>query len=847
VNQPLAGSVQFTGTITGTAAEPKIHLEATSPNLSVASTAMRDLNLSADLADLADPNGSLKGRARVLGIDTSLQTVLRLQDGVLSFSDAALRAGTTNINGAIAIALKTSSVTGDLTVDSPDLAPWSALANTPLKGRARAKLTLKSDGSAAAEATASSLAIANVTVADLRMNASLPRWRDQMLGRIDAEARQVTSGAVSLETATLRVEPKKDVLGITFSGTGVAGAPFTIDTQGTYDVNQRRLGLARLSGRYADKPVTLRKATSFTFGKDLTIAPFDLAWGQTTVAGDIALGSKYSGRILVNGLLVQDIGALAGRQNLHGKAQATLALSGTSANPSAQITVHITNFAFADSAKQTPAGDLSVTGTLTRTGLDVRAELNSGTAGLSVAANGALPVAWSNPPFGVSTNTNGPVRTNIKGSGEFGLLMPLIGMAEDKASGRYTIDLTVAGTLNSPSIQGSAKLDNGRYENFASGAVLTNLSLSAQGANDQLKLQLTALDGEGGKVGAQGALHLSGVELAAIDLKTNLNDFRAIRRDDVRARATGTLALVGPLTDMTLSGQVSLDKMSIHVPERTRIAATKLNVIEINAPASEGERGARPSEQSTREQPAIEIGLNVQAKLPDVEVEGRGLRSQWNGALTVTGTTVKPQVKGELRLRRGTFTLASKDFTLTEGQIVFSGGPDLDPSLRVVAERQVRDAVARVTLTGSLSSPLIEFSARPALPVDEVLARLLFDKSAGQVGPAEAIQLAQVAEALSGGGASTGVLDDIAHKFGLDRVGVSTVNTVDQKSGTTSEAPALSVGKNLSDNVRVGVQQGAQSGTGNATVEVDLGKNLSVDSNVGAQGPGVGLKWRYDY
>jgi translocation and assembly module TamB len=131
--------------------------------------------------------------------------------------------------------------------------------------------------------------------------------------------------------------------------------------------------------------------------------------------------------------------------------------------------------------------------------------------------------------------------------------------------------------------------------------------------------------------------------------------------------------------------------------------------------------------------------------------------------------------------------------------------------------------------------------------VDEVLARLLFDKSAGQVGAGEALQLAQAAAALSGGGASTGVLDDIARKLGLDRVDVSTVSTVDQKSGTTSQAPALEVGKNLNDNVRVGVQQGAQSGTGKATVEVDLGKNLSVDSNVGAQGPGVGLKWRYDY
>jgi translocation and assembly module TamB len=131
--------------------------------------------------------------------------------------------------------------------------------------------------------------------------------------------------------------------------------------------------------------------------------------------------------------------------------------------------------------------------------------------------------------------------------------------------------------------------------------------------------------------------------------------------------------------------------------------------------------------------------------------------------------------------------------------------------------------------------------------VDEVLARLLFDKSAGQVGAAEALQLAQAAAALSGGGANTGVLEEIGRKFGLDRIDVSTVETVDE-SGKAGEAAALSVGKDLGEDVRVGVEQGIEPGTGSVSVEVDLGKNLSVESKVGAQGrSGVGLKWEYDY
>ena len=102
--------------------------------------------------------------------------------------------------------------------------------------------------------------------------------------------------------------------------------------------------------------------------------------------------------------------------------------------------------------------------------------------------------------------------------------------------------------------------------------------------------------------------------------------------------------------------------------------------------------------------------------------------------------------------------------------------------------------------------------------------------------------------ALRGGGSSTGIVEQLGRKLGLDRIDVSTVETVDKETGETGEAAALSLGKDINEDVRVGVEQGIQPGTGSVTVEVDLGKNLSVESRVGAEGrSGVGLKWEYDY
>ena len=78
-----------------------------------------------------------------------------------------------------------------------------------------------------------------------------------------------------------------------------------------------------------------------------------------------------------------------------------------------------------------------------------------------------------------------------------------------------------------------------------------------------------------------------------MDLTARLADFRAIRRDDVQARATGDLALAGPLDEMVLSGRVRFDRMSIALPERTRATAAVIDVIVVNAPEATGPRVAR--------------------------------------------------------------------------------------------------------------------------------------------------------------------------------------------------------------------------------------------------------------
>ncbi len=848
--QQMKGEASILGTLVGTADALRLQTEAASPSLTIASTHLRALTLAVDLADLtSSPHGTTKGSVTIEGIRTDFHGNVSLTERLLSLKDLRAQAHGTSLAGNLEFALESHAVIGILDLTAPSLTPWSKLAGLPLGGLARANIRLKPDGSAIAEATGSGLDIGDVRIAKLRVEASLQQWRDRIAGRIDLAAERIKAGAAFIDTASVRIEPAAGAFALQFAGSGTAAAPFTLNGTGAYESAPQRLSLTQLNGTYAEKPVRLRSATSFTFAPGIAAAPFDLDWGDARIGGEFALGPRLSGSIRATDLPVQDLALLAGPTQLKGTARALLAFSGTASDPIAKLTATISKLSVSGGTEKVPEGDLAITAELNHSRLDWRAELSSVSADLSVSASGILPMAWTDPPFGVTVAPSGPVHATVRGSGEIAPLVAFAGIDEDRASGRYVIDLTLAGGLDDPSLSGSASVEKGSYENFTSGATLRDISLQANGASDRLELALTATDGAGGRIEGGGVLRLDGVNIAALDLTARLADFHAIRRDDVQARATGALALAGPFDELTLSGRVRLERMTVILPERSPVGASKFDVIEVNAAAANVvERDKQADQRRAAKAVVFKIGLDVNAELPVVDVTGRGLNSQWRGHLHVGGTTVTPRIRGKMHLHRGTFNAFSKLFTLTEGEIVFDGGAELNPSVRIIAEREVRDAVARVTLTGSLSSPLVEFSARPELPVDEVLARLLFDKGAGQMGAAEALQLAQVAAALQEGGTSTGAVDQIGQKLGLDRIDVRTVKTEDKKTGKTGEAAALSLGKNISEDVQVGVEQGIDPGTGGVTMGVDLGKNLTVESRVGTQGSGgVGLKWKYDY
>ena len=118
---------------------------------------------------------------------------------------------------------------------------------------------------------------------------------------------------------------------------------------------------------------------------------------------------------------------------------------------------------------------------------------------------------------------------------------------------------------------------------------------------------------------------------------------------------------------------------------------------------------------------------------------------------------------------RGDYTFAGTRFELTRGEIDFDENAPIDPSLDIRAETE-RDGVdVAVTVSGTVSQTEIAFTSDPALPEEEILARLLFGGSITTLSATDALQLGAAVASLRGGG-GLDPINQLRTAIGLDRL-----------------------------------------------------------------------------
>ncbi|RKK04476.1 hypothetical protein EBE87_08380 [Pseudoroseomonas wenyumeiae] len=819
ISPEVAGPLDLRATAKGPMADPAVTAHLTSPGLTVAGRRLEAPDLQVESPAVMGLTGSARLNARAEGLPVTLALRAAAEGTLIRLQEARGQFGPVDIAADGTFDTATTLFDGTASAKSENLAPLSALAGQPVAGKLDigAKL-VPQDGrqgidaharvqqlQAAGQTIAAELTLRGTDAAlDFAAKASLPQANVDGRGRFSRGDNGMRFDLAALDVA-------QGQYGIRLAAPGSILLP----PGGAVEIPGLRLaarpaGNITVSGRWGPERADLRLA---------------LAALPVSVANLFVPEPQFGGTV------VGDV-----------------RVTGPTSAPEVNAVINGTGLTVtAPWSRGWPAATLRVEATRNGAGaIRANASLRAGSL--------ANVTAEANLPQGPGTDA--PLSATIKGNADLATaLAPTLGGGANQVNGRIVMDASASGTLGAPQLGGTVDLTNGTVRNQLYGLRLTNITARLRAQGERILLERLNARAGRGSINAQGFVDpfTAGIP---IEISVTARNAEPLQSELVTLLTDADLRFTGPLqVSPALAGTIRLRRVVINIAQQLPGGGvpTLGDVQERGGPNSRPatrvtpRRNVAPPAPNLKATPAAPIALNLQVQAPQsILVRGRGLDAELGGTVHIGGTVADPAPDGTFNLRRGTFQLLDRQLTFSNGALVFDGA-GLLPSLDFTATTTVQNVTITVTISGQPNAPKVEFTSFPELPQDEVLARLLFGRSADKLSPFEVAQLAASLAGTAGvlpGGGGQGFLGRLANRLGLDRLGIG--NTNDTGTGDVNSS-SLEAGGYVGNGVYVGVEQGLEGGP-RVGVEVQVTPRLKLESSTGSEaGERMGLSYEFEY
>jgi translocation and assembly module TamB len=859
---PLAGAAELTAQLSGALADPGVEADLRLNEALVADQRLGTARVRADVQTLASgPQGRLQ-------LDTTdspagaldAETRFALAGDMVNLS--AIRAQVPGLDvrsQRLDVPLAGGALDGSFEIASDQLRPLlSRAAGLDAAAAADLTVTLGPDGSGGQRVaiggglTDIALPDGGPAVERVDLDGSVDNAFAAPEADVTATLLRAAAGPLDMERLTITARGTPNNLDVTAKGEGrgkgTLDQPISIALGGNLgtDGPAQVISLGQLRLEVGERTIALARTARLRLqGEEIAVQDLALDVGDGRITLDARRGREQVEVTLDADRVPLSYSQLAlAEPQLTGRLNARAQISGPLGGPTGAVNLTLS--------------DLGSEGT-DLPPLDARMDLrldearrliaNGRVVGLGdspLQLTASLPVDLALAPgFNAGLRNQDAMSARVTWDGDVAPLMPLVPATGHRLTGRAVLDFQVAGTPGNPDLSGEARLEKARYENLDTGTLLTEMAATIRATGQRVEIaRFTAKDGGDGTLDITGGLDLPrpGTQ-SEIDVKIDARSAKLARLDFLVADADVDMEVTGSLEDMLISGVVTVNQAEARIPDNLPPEVGDLQVVseqELRDRQQAAEAAAKSGKPAQPAQEASRTRLDIAIDVPgQTFVRGNGLDSEWQGNLLVTGTATQPIVRGQLQAVRGRVSLLNKTFILERGQVAFSGGREINPRLDIRAVNESPDLTAIVLVRGSASQPKFELSSVPELPQEQVLSRLLFGKSPGELGPVESAQLAAAVAQLSFSGGGPGVLDRLRGFVGVD---------VLQLGGGAETGPTVEAGKYVTEDVFVGVEQGAGADTSQVKVELDVTDNIKVESAAGVSGgSSVGVQFHWDY
>ncbi|MDB5960996.1 MAG: hypothetical protein JWP59_2290, partial [Massilia sp.] len=476
--------------------------------------------------------------------------------------------------------------------------------------------------------------------------------------------------------------------------------------------------------------------------------------------------------------------------------------------------------------------------------LDARADVANGALRMQVNVDGSklgrAQVDATAGMLGGRLGNDSPLRMQASADmGSIAWMAPLTGQPALEMDGALKLNLSGAGTVGAPTLNGNVNGDNLAVRWADQGVKLRNGQLRAQLAGDQLVLQRLSFDGQQGRAVADGAVRFSGGE-ATMNLKLVADKLEVLSRPDRTVVITGQSTLVRDAKHFELTGKFKADRALVELAPQGRPTLSD-DVIVIGR----DKKGLVAKEAA----PSMPLSVDLEADLGDsFRLRGMGADALLGGAVRVRVAGGRaPRINGTIRVIEGNYAAYGQKLSIERGVITFNGPYD-NPGLNILAVRKrpegeqltETNVEAGVEVRGSALAPAAKLVSTPNVPDSEKLAWLVLGHGLEGTSGNETGVLSAAAGALLGGsGKSGGFQSRLANSLGVDELGVS------QAKGL--ESTVVTVGKKISSRTYLSFEQGASTATSLVKLRYKLNPRVSLQLQAGTNTAfDVLYSWAFD-
>ncbi|NLX25228.1 MAG: hypothetical protein GXY61_04600 [Lentisphaerae bacterium] len=551
------------------------------------------------------------------------------------------------------------------------------------------------------------------------------------------------------------------------------------------------------------------------------------AWSNVVLA---ASGSVDAERIDLGGTVgVEELGRLPfpGMAELCGAARGVFSLSGPLNKPEGSAEIWVSGLGGVD----------NVLATWERVNFKVDASLSNGTLsastalddlyGASMAAEVSVPLRLSLLPFKFSLE-NQRLSGALRAALDLAELNQFNALANQRVSGRLTADLY----MREGAPFGSIQINDGAYEHYGRGILFHGFNAQMDASPEGLVLrEASATDGHKGELFLSGGLSRSGWNVAL-----ELKQAKILRLPEASATISGRMKLSGKAMHPELTGELVLDRADV-LPDHIAPAKPQLLTnFDASQPNLEPQSQKRPF--------VVPFGVDLRVKMPgQVFVNADLIDSVWSGDLRIRSSEKGWIIEGKMEPENGFFDFVGRPFRFKGGAIEFDGSvPPVPVFNELTAEYSRSDVSARLILNGTLSEPQYRLESTPAMPEDEILAHVLYNRSSGSISPWQAVQIAQALRQLSGGLSGPGFIYQLRRTIGIDTFEV-------REGGDSLGESAVVAGKYLAPGLYLEVSGQLKGNTETGVrVEYQISRHFSLETSAGPSlRPGIMLNWKLDY